>query len=193
MAGNASTSWPGPAAWLSAAAGFAISLLVLPLLPALAHGLMLPVALAVARSDFRRYRIDHAALAWMVGLGFGFAAAVALTGDGSATARSVAMHLALAAGRGALLFALFWAVNRVYRAWRGITGIAPGDLVLFAAAGVWLPLDAFPVFLLVASIGALTATILRNRRRGRALLARTYVPFGGFLSVSLWLTVLAAY
>lgn len=193
MAGNATTSWPGPAAWLSAAAGIAISLLVLPLLPALVHGLMLPVALAMARSDFRRYRIDHADLAWMVGLGFAFAAAVALTGDGSATARSVAMHLVLAAGRGALLFALFWAVNRVYRAWRGVTGIAPGDLVLFAAAGVWLPLDAFPVFLLVASIGALTATILRNRRRGRALLARTYVPFGGFLSVSLWLTVLAAY
>jgi len=173
----------------SAAAGVAISFICFAPLPAFFHGLLLPVALTIAFSDFRRYRIDRLALGLALGLGFCFVGAH--SADGGMTGRDVLVALLQAAARGVAIFVFFWAIDLAYEAWRGRTGIASGDLVLFAAAGVWLPLDAYPVFILVASLGALTATILRNKRRGKRLLARTYVPFGGFLAVSLWLTVLS--
>jgi prepilin signal peptidase PulO-like enzyme (type II secretory pathway) len=173
----------------SAAAGTAMSSVFFAPLPALLHGLLLPVALTIAFSDFRRYRIDRLALGLALGLGFCFVAA--RSADAGLTGHAVLVALLQAGGRGGVIFAFFWVVNLAYGAWRWRTGIASGDLVLFAVAGVWLPLDAYPVFVLVASLGALTATILRNKRRGKKLLARTYVPFGGFLAVSLWLTVIS--
>lgn len=175
---------------ISAAAGTAISSVFFAPLPAMFHGLLLPVALTIAFSDFRRYRIDRVALGLALGLGFCFVAAQA-AGAG-ATGLALLAPLVQAAARAVFILAFFWAVNYAYRAWRGATGIATGDLILFAVAGVWLPFESYPVFILVASLGALTATVLRNKRRGKRLLARTYVPFGGFLAVSLWLTVLSA-
>lgn len=172
----------------SAIAGVAISSVFFAPFPALFHGLLLPVVLAIAFTDFRRYRIDRVALALALGLGVGFI--TAQSADGGLLGRAVLVALFQAAGRGVVIFAFFWAVNLAYGAWRGRTGIASGDLALFGVAGMWLPLEAYPVFILTASLGALTATILRNKRRGKRLLAKTYVPFGGFLAVSLWLTVL---
>lgn len=173
----------------SAAVGTAMSSMFFAPLPALFHGLLLPVALTIAFSDFRRYRIDRLALGLAFGLGFCFVAAQ--SADEGMTGRDVLVALLQAVASGVAIFVFFWAVNFAYGAWRGITGIASGDLILFAVAGVWLTLDDYPVFLLVASLGALTATLLRNKRRGKKLLAKTYVPFGGFLAVSLWLTVLS--
>lgn len=84
---------------------------------------------------------------------------------------------------GAVLgFALFWAIGRLYTAWRGREGLGLGDAKLLAAAGAWLgPMGLAPT-ILVAALTGLAAAWLTGRRQGGDAIA-----FGPFLAPACWL------
>lgn len=87
---------------------------------------------------------------------------------------------------GAVLgFGLFWAIGRLYAAWRGVEGLGLGDAKLLAAAGAWLgPPGLAPTILVAASLG-LAAAWLTGRRRGGDAIA-----FGPFLALACWMLLL---
>lgn len=87
---------------------------------------------------------------------------------------------------GAVLgFGLFWAIGRLYAAWRGVEGLGLGDAKLLAAAGAWLgPPGLAPTILVAATLG-LAAAWLTGRRRGGDAIA-----FGPFLALACWLLLL---
>ncbi|MEZ5857769.1 MAG: prepilin peptidase [Geminicoccaceae bacterium] len=88
----------------------------------------------------------------------------------------------LGAGLG---FALFWAIGRLYAAWRGQEGLGLGDAKLLAAAGAWLGPPGLAPTILVAAITGLVAAWLGGRRRGGDAIA-----FGPFLALACWLLLL---
>ena len=85
----------------------------------------------------------------------------------------------------ALGFLALWLVARLYRSLRGRDGLGLGDAKLLAAAGTWLgPLYLAPIVFLSAVLAIAAALILRLL--GRDVSFHTTLPFGPFLSVSLF-------
>lgn len=77
---------------------------------------------------------------------------------------------------------LAWTYKRV----RGRDGLGQGDAKLLAASGAWLGLAALPNVVLFAAIAGLAmAAVLWFR--GKALTARTMLPFGPCLALATWL------
>ena len=82
----------------------------------------------------------------------------------------------------------FYLIRFIYGAVRKREGLGLGDVKLAAVAGLWLPPALLPVWVLAATIGALTATLLiAVSRRGSRLSAATALPFGTYLAPALWL------
>jgi leader peptidase (prepilin peptidase) / N-methyltransferase len=86
----------------------------------------------------------------------------------------------VASGLGAAVgLALFLAIDRLYRAWRGRAGLGRGDAKLLAGLGAWLGLAALPLLILLASLLALAAALASGRHRGTDALA-----FGPWLAAA---------
>ncbi|GEO82846.1 prepilin peptidase [Pararhodospirillum oryzae] len=98
-----------------------------------------------------------------------------LAGEGLAMAEQVLLP---ALGLGALLGLGAWTLRAVHARLRGREGLGSGDVGLFAAAGVALPVETLPVFLIAAGLGGLlTALVLPGRDNG--------VPFAPALMAAL--------
>ena len=93
---------------------------------------------------------------------------------------------ALAAAFG---FASLRGIGALYRRLRGRDGLGEGDAKLLAAIGAWVGLAGLPTVLLG---GALTGLLwaLWLRVRGVQLSATTALPFGPFLALAGWVTLL---
>lgn len=93
-------------------------------------------------------------------------------------------------------YLVLWVVLHLYRLVTGRSGMGGGDLKLLAALGAWCGWMLLPQILLIASItGLLIATplLLLQRSSGDpagADLYRTPIPFGPFLAVAGWITLL---
>lgn len=98
--------------------------------------------------------------------------------------RETALAHALAA---AGAFAALWALNRLYRAWRGRDGLGLGDAKLLAAAGAWVGPFALPGLVLAAAATGLLFA-LAAKAIGREMHGTTELPFGVFLCLAFWLT-----
>jgi len=86
----------------------------------------------------------------------------------------------VASGLGAGIgLALFLAIDRLYRAWRGQAGLGRGDAKLLAALGAWLGLEALPSLVLLAALLALAFALATGRRRAADALA-----FGPWLAAA---------
>jgi prepilin signal peptidase PulO-like enzyme (type II secretory pathway) len=75
-----------------------------------------------------------------------------------------------------------------YFAWRGVQGLGLGDVKFLAAAGVWTGLADFPLLLLIATLAALLLAGILHLS-GRAVTARTAIPFGPSLALGLLATL----
>ena len=104
---------------------------------------------------------------------------ITMTGDSSAAIEAL--------GEGVAIGALFWLLRRLYFSFRGVQGLGLGDVKLLGAAGIWVGIAGIPLVLLVATMTAL-ACVGVMQLSGRALTARTSLPFGPFLAAGLLLT-----
>lgn len=89
---------------------------------------------------------------------------------------------------GVLMFAgTFALVRAVHFQARGQIGLGLGDVKMAAAAGCWITIGSFPLFLAVSSIGALAFALLMLPF-WKSDLRKLRVPFGPFLAAGLLLT-----
>ena len=108
----------------------------------------------------------------------------------------LARGLALDGGSGALtgavagvaIGATLLLLRQGYFAWRGLHGLGLGDVKFLAAAGVWTGLADFPLLLLIATLVALVLAGILHLA-GRAVTARTTIPFGPSLALGLLATL----
>jgi len=92
----------------------------------------------------------------------------------------------LGAGLG---FFLFWLVQMGYRWLKGIDGLGGGDVKLMIMLGAMVGVSGLPWLILLSSLlGILGSIILMIK--GRAVTAKTAIPFGPFLSLATVLYVL---
>jgi len=90
------------------------------------------------------------------------------------------LALPLASGLGAVVgFLLFLAIDRLYVAWRGRSGLGRGDAKLLAGLGAWLGLAALPMVILLAALLGLAAALASGRYR-----ATDALPFGPWLAMA---------
>ena len=125
---------------------------------------------AVAAFDIRTQRIPDALNA--LTLGAGLVATILLSRDLPAALLGVGI------GYGA-----FWALNVLFRAWRGRDGIGMGDAKLAAALGAWIGWTGLPFAALIASALGL-AFVAGRRVAGREMGAQDALAFGPFLALA---------
>jgi leader peptidase (prepilin peptidase)/N-methyltransferase len=94
----------------------------------------------------------------------------------------------MAAAGGVAIGASLLLLRYLYFTWRGMHGLGLGDVKFLAAAGVWTGLADFPVLLLVATLAALLLAGVQHLG-GRAVTARTSLPFGPSLAFGLLVTL----
>ena len=109
----------------------------------------------------------------------GLARGLAIDGSSGALTGAVA---GVAIGAALLL------LRQAYFAWRGVQGLGLGDVKFLAAAGVWTGLADFPLLLLIATLAALVLAGILHLT-GRAVTARTAIPFGPSLALGLLATL----
>jgi leader peptidase (prepilin peptidase)/N-methyltransferase len=80
---------------------------------------------------------------------------------------------------------IFWAVARLYRAFRKRDGMGEGDAKLLAAAGAWVTWSGLGPVMLLAALSGL-AVALVERLRGENPTATTAIPFGPPLAFATW-------
>jgi leader peptidase (prepilin peptidase)/N-methyltransferase len=84
-----------------------------------------------------------------------------------------------------------YAVRHFHWRWRGIEGLGLGDVKLAAVAGSWLGLANLAPALLLATVAALAAVLIRGLVSGKDTLhGTTRVPFGSFIApaiLAMWL------
>jgi len=89
---------------------------------------------------------------------------------------------------GVAIGAVLLLLRRGYFAWRGVQGLGLGDVKFLAAAGIWTGLADFPILLLIATLAALSLAAVLHLA-GRAVTARTAIPFGPSLAFGLLATL----
>lgn len=109
----------------------------------------------------------------------GLARGWAMDGSSGALAGAVA---------GVAIGAVLLLLRQAYFAWRGVQGLGLGDVKFLAAAGVWTGLADFPLLLLIATLAALLLAGILHLT-GRAVTARTAIPFGPSLALGLLATL----
>jgi prepilin signal peptidase PulO-like enzyme (type II secretory pathway) len=109
----------------------------------------------------------------------GLARGWAMDGNSGALAGAVA---------GVAIGAVLLLLRQGYFAWRGVQGLGLGDVKFLAAAGVWTGLADFPLLLLIATLAALLLAGILHLS-GRAMTARTAIPFGPSLALGLLATL----
>src|SRR3954453_17086646 len=118
---------------------------------------------------------------WLNALIAGLGLARGLAMDGSAGALTGAVA-------GVVIGATLLLLRQGYFAWRGVQGLGLGDVKFLAAAGVWTGLADFPLLLLIATLAALVLAGILHLT-GRAVTARTAIPFGPSLALGLLATL----
>lgn len=175
-----------------AAVAIPLSLSLLAMPASLTHAALALVAADIALTDLERQRIRLLSLFLVLVLGTGFRLAAGSGGFPASLAQ--AFNLISAPLIAAALIAAFAvSINALYRRLRGMDGMGSGDMILLAAAAIWLPGAFYPVFLLCASLSALAAILVLAWRSGNRPVATARIPFGAFLAMSLWFTSLAAW
>jgi leader peptidase (prepilin peptidase)/N-methyltransferase len=150
-------------------------------LQAVLGGYLLFTALAIMLVDYRSFIIPDTLSLPAIPLGI-VANAVATEPElwRSAVVDSL-IGASVAAG-------FFYLIRTAYRRLRGFEGLGMGDVKLAAAAGAWVGLEALPLVLIVATMGALSAVLVNQAIAPKEPLTRTTaMPFGSFLAPALWL------
>jgi leader peptidase (prepilin peptidase)/N-methyltransferase len=115
-------------------------------------------------------------------------AAIAALGLARGLATDGASEAVMAAAGGVAIGASLLLLRMLYVSWRGVQGLGLGDVKFLAAAGIWTGLSDFPVLLLIATLAALLLAGVLHLR-GRAVTARTSLPFGPSLAFGLLVTL----
>ncbi|WP_229183922.1 prepilin peptidase [Bradyrhizobium oropedii] len=140
------------------------------------YGALCVLCCAVALIDLRHGVIPSWLNLAIAALGL---ANVVIT-DGT-TAAFTAMAIATLVGM------LFWLLQRLYFAVRGVDGLGLGDVKFLAAAAIWVGALGVPTLLLIAALAAL-AVAGGLQLAGREMKRQTSIPFGPFLALGLLLT-----
>lgn len=109
----------------------------------------------------------------------GLARALAMDGTSGALTAAIA---------GVAIGVVLLLLRQGYFAWRGVQGLGLGDVKFLAAAGIWTGLFDFPLLLLIATLVALLLAGVLHLS-GRAVTARTALPFGPSLAFGLLATL----
>ena len=161
-------------------AGAALSVLVVPAMPA---ALSIPIGgavLVVVRSDLTAFTIPDEASVAIAALGI--IHAFLQTDIAHWAWRDVADALA----SGLVAFAVFWSIKIGYRCWRGHDGLGFGNVKLAGACAVWLTPPDQIIALEIAAASAAFLVVLRGSRWKGPL-----IPFGAFLAPGAWLVFVA--
>lgn len=138
---------------------------------------LLIVLVALARHDLSERRLPDRLTLPLAGLGLVLA-----------TVREQGLPLSQIGGFVAGV-TVFWAFGAAFHRLRGLDGLGLGDAKLLGAAGAWLGWTPLPWLVLIASVGALAAAVVRGVGRRQA------VAFGPWLAAAfggLWASRLAA-
>lgn len=84
-------------------------------------------------------------------------------------------------------FALFWAIAKLYRLYRGVDGLGLGDAKLLAGLGAFVSWTGLPGIILLASLAGLGFALARALITRQPLSATERIPFGPFLALAGWL------
>ncbi|WP_019996596.1 prepilin peptidase [Aureimonas ureilytica] len=142
-----------------------------------ALALLAPMLLLVGLVDGRTGRIPDALNAGIAGLG--------LLRLAMGSPETLLAHGLDAAIVGGLLLLL----RRLYRVWRGRTGLGLGDVKFLVAATLWTGLEALPLVVLLASLSGL-AMVGLQALRGGAIRADRRLRFGPHLALALMAVLL---
>lgn len=93
------------------------------------------------------------------------------------------IHFVIGAMVGYILFVL---VAFLYKRMRGREGLGLGDAKLMAAAGAWVGWQGLPSVIMIAALLGIIVGVLWGWKNGREL-STTKIPFGPFLSFSIWI------
>jgi prepilin signal peptidase PulO-like enzyme (type II secretory pathway) len=115
-------------------------------------------------------------------------ALIAVLGLARAFAIDGASGVLTGAIAGVAIGAVLMLLRQGYFAWRGVQGLGLGDVKFLAAAGIWTGLFDFPLLLLIATLVALVLAGVLHLT-GRAVTARTEIPFGPSLAFGLLATL----
>lgn len=115
-------------------------------------------------------------------------AVIAVLGLAQCVATNGMSAALIATAAGVAIGASLLLLRYLYFSWRGVHGLGLGDVKFLAAAGIWTGLAGFPILLLVATLAALLAAGVLHLT-GRAVTARTSLPFGPSLAFGLLVTL----
>jgi leader peptidase (prepilin peptidase) / N-methyltransferase len=116
-------------------------------------------------------------------------AVIAVLGLAQCVATNGMSAALIAAAAGVAIGASLLLLRYLYFTWRGVHGLGLGDVKFLAAASIWTGLADFPILLLVATLAALLAAGVLHLT-GRAVTARTSLPFGPSLAFGLLVTLI---
>jgi leader peptidase (prepilin peptidase)/N-methyltransferase len=122
--------------------------------------------LAIAVSDWRRYRVPDPLVALALALRVVDVMAWPQGPRGEVLLEAVV--------RAASMAGFFWLFRWAYRRWRGREGMGLGDVKLAAVAGAWID---WPVLPYVVEFAALFGVGVALLRAGRGLRGDTKLPF----------------
>jgi prepilin signal peptidase PulO-like enzyme (type II secretory pathway) len=162
-------------------AGLLAAVLLLPIGPAvIAASALIPV-LAVTRADLRHRLIPDIWLAGLACLGLAVAATT------TEAALALVRGLIVATCAFALSRAVFGVINgRSVEIDDGLLGTA--DIAAIGVAGLWLPIVAWLVTILISSLAATLLVLTQQKRHRDGVL--THVPYVAFLAITAYGTAL---
>ncbi len=160
-----------------ACAAVVASLWAAPDLDGVAGAALVCLMLAIAVSDWRRYRVPDRLNALALALR-GFDILIAPQGSRGEAALDATVRMAAA-------FAAFYLFRAAYAALRGREGLGLGDVKLAAVAGAWVEWRMLPWVVEAAAVCGLALAIARRRRGG--LRADTRLPFAVGFAPAIWL------
>ncbi len=137
-----------------------------------ALALLAPMLLLVGLVDGRTGRIPDALNAGIAALGL-----LRLAMGSQETLLAHGLDAAIVGG-------LLLLLRRLYRVWRGRTGLGLGDVKFLVAATLWTGLEALPLVVLLASLSGL-AMVGLQALRGGAIRADRRLRFGPHLALAL--------
>jgi len=115
-------------------------------------------------------------------------AVIAMLGLAQCVATNSMSAALMAAAGGVAIGVSLLLLRHLYFTWRGVHGLGLGDVKFLAAASIWTGLADLPILLLVATLAALLAAGVLHLT-GRAVTARTSLPFGPSLAFGLLVTL----
>jgi len=179
-AAQTSERWVGERlTWCLVGVGMALaSLAVSPDVRGALGGALGLLALAIARTDGRRFVIPDAFNG--AALALGIINAFSSDEGGMAGASTAMISASGSAG-------VFFLVRVAYRRIRGREGLGLGDVKLAAVAGAWLSRPMLSLAIEIAAITGIAAYFWRQRRHRRIPRAAARIPFGAFFAPAIWL------